>query len=584
MEKKKLAFGIDLGTTNSAISTIVSGVKPEVINLGDGDILPSCVMWLGGDNFIVGKQAYENFAEENVAHSFKRLMGSNETITLTYKGESREFTPEELSSLVLKELAKRAEPMYGKVEDVVITVPAYFTDDQVASTRRAGELAGLNVMSTFREPVASALVYVSEYAEKLENKTERLMVYDLGGGTFDVSIVDVHKTKDYTAIDQLYGFPPKPGEENSAGITLSVRGKYGDMFLGGDDIDNELLTVLLNQVDKLGYKSEDLSLSSKKRLLHTCESLKKDPRTLSQVVQGDLTLKDGTTFDATGVTLTQDDVSNAVYKIYQRTQCSEAISEINKASRGKLDSILLIGGSTKSKYIEEYLRESYPNITINKSLHPDKAVCLGAGLQAHRLISGGGGIVINDVLPLRIGVLSKDADTNTKKISKVIAKNTKVPVIKQKTYRTVADNQEEIEIDVYQGTSIFPEDNHFIGRLIIDDIPKAKAGELPIFVQLSVNIDGVLSCSATINDTTKSIELTNIFKGNAQTSKPEENKREKRMLSAVNRMIKNNPAGEKYLSLYENKEITLKELYNIVSNLREDIEVEGVDDATSKRI
>lgn len=578
---KKLAFGIDLGTTNSAISAVVSGVKPEIINLGDGDIMPSCVMWLGGENFVVGKEAYENFAQDNVAHSFKRLMGSNEKITLTYNEESRDFTPEELSSLVLKELAKRAEPMYGKVEDVVITVPAYFTDDQVASTRRAGELAGLNVMSTFREPVASALVYVSEYAEKLENKTERLMVYDLGGGTFDVSIVDVHKTKNFTAIDELYGFTPKPDEENSAGITLSVRGKYGDMFLGGDDIDRELLEVLLRQVNERGYRSEDLTLSSKKRLLHTCESLKKDNRAYSQVVQGELTLVDGTTFDANGITLTQDDVAEAVFKIYERTQCSEAVAEINKASKGKIDSILLIGGSTKSKYIEKYLKDSYPDITINKSLHPDKAVCLGAGLQAHRLISGGGGIVINDVLPLRIGVLSKDVKSNTSRISKILAKNTKVPVVKQKVYRTVVDNQKEIEIDVYQGTSMFPEDNHFIGRLIIDDIPESKAGEIPIFVGLSVNVDGVLSCSASINGNVKTLNLTNIFKGNSP--KPEVNKREARMLKAIHKMIAENPEGEKYLKDYEDNKIDIKELYNIVSSLRKDIEVEGVDDETSKR-
>ena len=571
MENKKLAFGIDLGTTNSAISTVVRGVKPEIIDLKDGDILPSCVMWMGGDNFIVGKEAYRNYGASNVAKSFKRLMGSNETVTLEYNNEKRVFTPEELSSLVLKELAKRAEEAYGKVEDVVITVPAYFTDDQVAATRKAGEMAGFNVLSTFREPVASALVYISDYAENLESNSERLMVYDLGGGTFDVSIVDVQKTVDYSDMDAIYGLDPKPGEDSS-GITLNVRGKYGDMHLGGDDIDNELAEIFKEKIDLLGYDSSKLDDYSKRRLQYLVEEVKKSKRIYKQTVGSGLKLTDGTELpDSDELCLTIYDVENATRKIFEKTVCSEAISIIEDATRGKLDGILLIGGSTKSQFIEKFLREKYPEVPINNSLNPDKAVCLGAGLQAHRLVNGGGNITLNDVLSLPIGILAED------RISKIIPKNEKVPVTKQKTFRTTEDDQEFINIDVYQGISIFPEDNHYIGTLTIDNIPKGKAGELPIYVKLAINVDGVLKCSVSIGDITRSAELSNINKGSIDTSKntPKPGKKEERMLAAIKRQIAGNPKGLELLNQYEQGSIDIRTLYNEVNKLRKDIEIGG---------
>lgn len=571
----KLAFGIDLGTTNSAISVVTSGVKPEIISCGDKNTIPSCVMWNGGDNFIVGEEAYDNFEKPNVAHSFKKLMGSDEKVELEYNGEKRLFSPEELSAEVLKKLCVIAEPLYGKVEDVVITVPAYFTDDQVTATRKAGELAGLNVISTFREPVASALVYINEYADKIKD-VERMMVYDLGGGTFDVSIVDVHKSVDFSDIDELYGFSAKPDSDgDSAGITLNVKGKYGDMKLGGDDIDNYLLEIMLEKIERLGYDTYELTPSCKRELLHFCEEFKKSQNSLKVVKKSPIYFKDGTSVKNLDIDLDADDLQKAVYTVYRRTQSEEARDIIEEASQGKLDSILLIGGSTKSKYIEGFLRMNYPGVPINKSLSPDEAVCLGAGLQAHRLLHGNNGVTLNDVLPLPIGVLANG------RISKILPKDVRVPAIASKKYLTQVDDQEILHVDVYQGTSLFPEDSHHLGRLVIDDLPKGKAGSFPITVQLVVNFDGVLSCDVIIKGKKRSLQLTNVYKGledssNSRSSaKPD---REERFLVRFRRLAKNESRGAEILAAideYTAGKLEFQDLVVKVNELRDSVSVKG---------
>lgn len=571
----KLAFGIDLGTTNSAISVVTSGVKPEIISCGDKNTIPSCVMWNGGDNFIVGEEAYDNFEKPNVAHSFKKLMGSDEKVELEYNGEKRLFSPEELSAEVLKKLCVIAEPLYGKVEDVVITVPAYFTDDQVTATRKAGELAGLNVISTFREPVASALVYINEYADKIKD-VERMMVYDLGGGTFDVSIVDVHKSVDFSDIDELYGFSAKPDSDgDSAGITLNVKGKYGDMKLGGDDIDNYLLEIMLEKIERLGYDTDELTPSCKRELLHFCEEFKKSQNSLKVVKKSPIYFKDGTSVKNLDIDLDADDLQKAVYTVYRRTQSEEARDIIEEASQGKLDSILLIGGSTKSKYIEGFLRMNYPGVPINKSLSPDEAVCLGAGLQAHRLLHGNNGVTLNDVLPLPIGVLANG------RISKILPKDVRVPAIASKKYLTQVDDQEILHVDVYQGTSLFPEDSHHLGRLVIDDLPKGKAGSFPITVQLVVNFDGVLSCDVIIKGKKRSLQLTNVYKGledssNSRSSaKPD---REGRFLVRFRRLAKNESRGAEILAAideYTAGKLEFQDLVVKVNELRDSVSVKG---------
>lgn len=571
----KLAFGIDLGTTNSAISVVTSGVKPEIISCGDKNTMPSCVMWNGGNNFIVGEEAYKNFEKPNVAHSFKKLMGSNNKVELEYNGEKRLFSPEELSSEVLKALCVMAEPLYGKVEDVVITVPAYFTDDQVTATRKAGELAGLNVISTFREPVASALVYINEYADKIKD-VERMMVYDLGGGTFDVSIVDVHKSVDFSDIDALYGFAAKPGSDGeSAGITLNVKGKYGDMKLGGDDIDQYLLEIMLEKIERLGYDTDELTPSCKRELLHFCEEFKKSSNSLKVVKKSPIYFKDGTSVKNLDIDLNSDDLQKAAYTVYRRTQSEEAKDIIEEASQGKLDSILLIGGSTKSKYIEGFLRMSYPGIPINKSLIPDEAVCLGAGLQAHRLLHGNNGVTLNDVLPLPIGVLANG------RISKILPKDIRVPAIASKRYLTQVDDQEILHVDVYQGTSLFPEDSHHLGRLVIDDLPKGPAGSFPIIVQLVVNFDGVLSCDVIIKGNKRSLQLTNVYKGldSGDNSKPSAKPgREERFLIRFKRLAKNETRGDEILAAIDEYNAGILEFQDLVvrvNELRDSVSVKG---------
>ena len=570
-----LAFGIDLGTTNSAISCVLSGTFPTIIPVGvSGEkIMPSCVMWLGGDEFIVGEFAYEHFEQANVAHSFKRLIGSNEVITLTYEGKSRDFTPVELSSLVLKELCKRVEGEYGKVERVVITVPAYFTNDQVAATREAGELAGLEVLSTFREPVSSALAYAVTHIEKFKFASERYMVYDLGGGTFDVSIVEINKSIDYTPVDKFYGFDKlKTNTDDSAGITLNVKGKYGDMLLGGDDIDEQLVNATLARVKQQGYSVENLTATCLRSIKHKCELFKK------MAVQGmklriELTYTDGREMQEVSAFISRDDLAEATNVIYQRTQSSEAKRTVRKAlGTHKLDGILLIGGSTKNDYIAEALKSDYPNVPLNRRLNPDEAVCLGAGLQANRLINGTSAIKVNDVLPLPIGVLV-DGD----KVFKILNKDSKVPTLGKYVFGTQEDNQDIARIKVYQGNSSYARNSHFIGELTIDNLPKGKAGEYPITVSLAVNLDGVLNCKATVNGETKTLTLANIFKG----TKKEESKKETNtgkynaMINRWKETANKQARGEEILVAikeYENGDIDFATLLGRVSSMQNKIE------------
>lgn len=515
--KFKPTFGIDLGTTNSAISLVRSGSTPEVLDLNGRKTLPSCVMWLGDDKFIVGEEAYNKKYLPSVKYSVKRHMGTHDTITLEHNGEKREFTPEELSAEILKELCRRIEPNYGKVEDVVITVPAYFTNTQVESTRRAGELAGLNVISTFREPTAAALSYVNINTEKEDKK---ILVYDLGGGTFDVSLVSAKYSMVNERIDKIYGFTSEVKGEVSNGVVLDVLKKIGDMHLGGDDIDDELLTIYKN---KLKDKNIDLSEVS----LETFEFVKlKLERHKKSNIQGvtlrdDIKLKDGSIISDVEIYMSFNDFFEATKIVYDRTK--KLLEEILDGE-SSIDYIVLVGGSTKSDNIKSLLRQDFPGVTIHDALNPDEAVALGAGLQAKLLTHGDKSIQVYDILPLGIGILANG------RISKLIKKNQYVPYSATKQFVTVEDNQEFINIDVYQGNSNIAEECTFIGRLHIDDIPKAPKGETTIVVTLNVNADGVLKCKATVGSIIKEVELVNIFKGSKETVSAIDKRKQKKLI------------------------------------------------------
>ena len=520
-DKATPCFGIDLGTTNSAIAIVKEGNTPEIIPLENGKVtMPSCVMWLGEkdgiDQFVVGHEAYKLRHLPNVVYSVKSLMGTDKTVELTYNGVTKSFTPVQISAEILKGLCAQIAYKYPTVKDVVVTVPAYFNNNKIKDTQEAGKLAGLNLLATFREPTAAALLYT---ATRKSTADENILVYDLGGGTFDISLVKSKRVDVRPEIDAIYGFEPPQGEESN-GITLDVIAKNGNMKLGGDDLDTEMRRIMYHKIESQGYSTKNLSKETQELILLKLEDMKKG----GTLKNGPGNYKDTWTLKYTDGTPTVDvelqitvkDFLVATDKIYKRTKylLDEMLVE-----GMEIDSIALVGGSTKSDILKGLLKSDYPDIVINDALNPDESVALGAALQAKRLKYGDKNIKVFDILPLSIGVLVNN------RVNKVLYKNQSVPFSQTKRYITSEDNQSVIHIDVYQGNSTIPEECVYLGKLVIDNLPPHKKGTLSVFVTLSVDADGVLKCRTKVGNQVKEIELINVVKG--EIDKSEENQENK---------------------------------------------------------
>lgn len=510
-KKVRPCFGIDLGTTNSAISVLRSGKIPDIIKLDNGSsTLPSCVLWTGkGDEFIVGEEAYKNRYKASAIYSVKRMMGSDEDIVLKYGNKEKVMKPEEVSALILKELAKQASKQYGEVKDVVITVPAYFDNKQLEATRKAGELAGLNVLKTFREPTSASLLYNIEDTGKSE---VQVLVYDLGGGTFDVSLVKISQTKDTSEIDSIYGFTSNNVSDESGNLTLSVIRTDGDSHLGGDDIDNELYAILEEKLSAKGVNVKYIPKETKEQLKLKLESKKKD-FAIGHLMNMNFKLNDSKGTEVKEqILFTTEDFFRATEVIYKKTKklVENTLSGFNSEL---LDSIVLVGGSTKSTLLKSMLKRDFPSVKIDDALNPDESVALGAAVEAHRVKFGDNNVSVFDVLPLSIGILADG------KIHKLIMRNQVVPYSATKIFTNTRDNQEQISVHVYQGNSNRPEECINLGSLVIKDIPKGKAHTVKIQVKLEVNAEGILQCGVLVGDTYKNLILTNLFTGKENTTK-----------------------------------------------------------------
>ena len=489
-ETKKI-FGIDLGTTNSAIALRTASTVPTLIPLGKKTTLPSCVMWENGQ-FIVGEEAYAKRYQSNVIYSVKRLMGSNKTITLVDGEKSISLTPAEVSSHILTELCKRASVYYDNVKDVVITVPAYFNQKQIEDTLKAGELAGLTIHHILKEPTSAGYVYSNiDSAESGEQ-----VIYDLGGGTFDVThsvlirkTPEVQQTTNY--LESYYDIKINTEDSDKSDKYYSrVLGTYGDMHLGGDDIDTALANRLLS---KEGITKQDIGEEDFEKLVLECEKFKK-----SDIFGFEFTIA-GKTFH-----MNQELLKEATREIYEKTLTimQPLLSNIKS---NNIKSIILVGGSTKSKYIREWLASEFPMATVVCSLNPDETVAQGAASVGYD-IAGGIPFKFQDVLPLAIGVL---VDETT--ISTCLPTNTSIPYSTSKVYTTLYDNQQVLEVKLYQGLSTNPNDCTFLGTIRIENLPPAPKGELDIVIDFILAVNGRLRVQATIGDLTKDIEIENIF-------------------------------------------------------------------------
>ena len=457
-------IGIDLGTTNSCVA-VMEGGKPVVIaNTEGARTTPSVVAFTKTGERLVGEPAKRQ-AVTNADHtisSIKRHMGSDYRVTI----DDKKYSPQEISAMILQKLKADAESYLGeKVSEAVITVPAYFNDAQRQATKDAGKIAGLDVKRIINEPTAAALAY------GLDNENEqKIMVYDLGGGTFDVSIIEI-----------------------GDGV-IEVLATNGDTRLGGDDFDNKITQYMLSEFKR----TEGVDLSGDKmamqRLREAAEKAKKE---LSSATTTNINLP-FITATAEGpkhfdMNLTRAKFDELTHDLVERTvipvqnALKDAGLEMNEISK-----VLLVGGSTRIPAVQDKVRP-LTGIEPNKSLNPDECVAIGASVQGGKLAgdAGAGDILLLDVTPLTLSI-----ETMGGIATHLIERNTTIPTRKSQIFSTAADNQSAVDINVVQGERQFAKDNKSLGRFQLDGIAPARRGVPQIEVTFDIDANGIVNVSA----------------------------------------------------------------------------------------
>lgn len=490
-DDKRPVFGIDLGTTNSAISVIQSGDHPVAITLEDGKkTMPSCVMWKDG-KFIVGEEAYENRHLTNVVYSVKRHMEDvNATVTFRETNTKQlEMTPAEVSAEILKGLVEKTGGMYGEIKDVVVSVPAYFDQNGRNATKEACNLAGLNLIDMINEPTAAALCY-----DLKVDDVQDVIVFDLGGGTFDVTLARVTNTSSDDSEDDIYGFD----ESSSDAKLVQCLAVLGDPHLGGDDIDHELYNILCDKIKEQGFSSTKFLPSDREEIILRLERRKKEGTYSTYNLHIDATTEDGVKVE-TVVSITPEDFRSALLPYYKR--CKKIVDQVLTSVPNNANMMLLVGGSTKHQMLIEMLEHDYPQFQLNPGVGQDLAVSLGASIKGKISKFGDDAVQIFDVLPITIGIRTGDT------LSQLLTAGTTLPATQTIPFTTVVDNQTSMTVEVLQGNTSNPDDCVSLGMLTLQDIPKKPAGEPNLFVTLTVNANSLLTCSAKIDGRVEQLEL-----------------------------------------------------------------------------
>lgn len=477
-------IGIDLGTTNSVVAVMEGGSPQVLINASGNRTTPSIVAFTDKGERLVGQPARQQQVTnpQGTVFSIKRFMGrrhdevSYEEKLVPYevtggadelvkvKVKDKEYTPQEISAMVLQNLKKTAEDYLGEsVTKAVITVPAYFNDSQRKATQEAGQIAGLKVERIINEPTAAALAY------GLDKKTnEKIAVFDLGGGTFDVSILDV-----------------------GDGV-FEVLASNGDGHLGGDDWDEELINFLADEfkrTDGIDLHNDPMALQ---RLKEAGEKAKMELSTAQEA-----------TVNLPFITATQDGPKHLQITINRskfkqlcadlfdrlRQPCETALKDAG-LKPGDIDEVVLVGGSTRIPKVQDIAKEIFGK-EPNRSINPDEVVALGAAIQGGVLEGDVKDVLLLDVTPLSLGI-----ETMGSVMTKLIEKNTTIPTSKSETFSTAADNQTAVTIHVLQGEREFAKDNRTLGRFDLADIPPAPRGMPQIEVEFNIDANGILNVSA----------------------------------------------------------------------------------------